>query len=94
MAEEKQEKEGEVAQETLMSLGGATSLGGGAEAPLPALTDEQIIACAVIGAKALPLSPASLPCGDIRHSDRAEEASWGKLLPNKLKLKNETADVY
>ena len=56
MAEQKAEKEGEVAEEPIMSLSSddstseivALSPGGGAA---QALTDEQIIACAVIGAK-------------------------------------------
>ena len=48
MAEEKEEREGDIgAEETLMGLGD------GAEALLqpPHLTDEQIIVCAVIGAE-------------------------------------------
>ena len=55
-----EEKEGEIAEEALMGLGGdAAGLGGGAmglggeDGPPqpPVLTDEQIIACAVIGAE-------------------------------------------
>ena len=70
MAEQKAEKEGEVAEEPIMSLSSDDSTseivalspgGGAAQAEIvalspgggaaQALTDEQIIACAVIGAK-------------------------------------------
>ena len=51
MAEEKEEKEGEAAEEALMGLGGGAMGLDGEALQHPALTDKQIIACAVIGAK-------------------------------------------
>ena len=97
MAEQKAEKEGEVAEEPIMSLSSddstseivALSPGGGAA---QALTDEQIIACAVIGAKTGNATMAEMAVGRLILIIAIRSGVWRTLIDDSAPLTDQHID--